>query len=126
MKKIVSLLLALTLLFGMCLTLASCAKTLSGTYANDTLKTSYTFKGNNFEKKVTGFLGGTTVYTGTYKINEKDDGSVTITFTYGEGSEEDEDAKGGVELYFAEVETNGIKEIKIGMNELLAVSYVKQ
>ena len=116
MKKIVSILLALTLLCGMCLTLASCAKTLSGTYVNGDV--SYTFKGNNFEKKRPSLWGGTTVYTGTYEINEKEDGTYTITLNYGEDAEEEDD---GIELSFAEITVNDKKAIKIG-----PITYTKQ
>ena len=127
MKKIVSCLLLFSLLLGMCLGLASCAKTVSGTYVNDTTGISYTFQGNKFEKKVPQLIGnGVTLYEGTYEIHEKDNGDVTIVFHYGKDSEEDMDAKDGVELYFAELETNGIYEIKIGMNEYLAMSFIKQ
>lgn len=117
MKKIISTLLVFVLLLGCVLTLASCGKTLSGTYEREDLgvKTSYTFKGKDvtFESKAT-VLGSvvTTTKTGTYEIEETDDG-LEITFTWVEEGKDDV-----VEtLTLEEGKKNDVKYVKIGLVE---------
>ena len=91
MKRIVSALLVCTLLLACVFTLASCGKTLSGTYSSgvgDTSiiggGTSYTFNGKNVKIAVTGGAFGfekTVEYEGTYSI---EDGKITFTFDSGD------------------------------------------
>ncbi len=110
MKKIISLILALTLVLGMVFTLASCGKMLSGKYQSGI--TTYDFAGN----KVTvtyEILGFQKSIEGTYKIAETDEGKMTITFTF-EGAEEGSDEYAG-EFAFAEGTENGEDYIKIGL-----------
>ena len=118
MKKILSLILALTLVLGMVFTLASCGKMLSGTYTNSTLQTSYEFAGNTVKKtspSLSSLLGGSEklVKEGTYKITEAEDGTFTITFTWAEDDVVTES--------FTEIEVNGEKSIQIGL-----VTYTKE
>ena len=98
MKKLTKVLALAIVVAMVCVALASCGKTLSGTYtAGGDLaglagaKTSYTFSGSKVTVSVTTTLLGsqkTTEYEGKYEIKEADDGSMTITFTF-----ENEDAK---------------------------------
>lgn len=98
MAKKITRVIALALVFSfVCIALASCGKTLSGTYAaggeflGTGAKTSYTFSGSKVTIAVTGsFLGAssTKTFEGKYEITEADDGSMDITFTF-----EDADAK---------------------------------
>ena len=83
MKKILSALLILTLIFGCTLALSSCKKgdeeeerILDGTYVYEegSNRVSYTFNGNRFATEMN--IGDTYEYEGTYKI----EGSM-ITFT---------------------------------------------
>jgi uncharacterized lipoprotein YehR (DUF1307 family) len=123
MKKLTKV-LALAIVVAMaCLALASCGKTLSGTYTAELdvgiagAKTSYTFKGSKVTVTKTGSLFGaqnTTEYEGKYVITEAKDGSMTITFTF-----EDSDAKEYTGEYkFAE--DKDAKTITIGV-----VTYTK-
>ena len=93
MKKILSLVLALAVLFTMCLAFASCGKKLSGTYVNKNLLNdlTYEFKGNKVIVTDTVTIGGSTFdfsYSGKYKIAEDDKGNLNITFIF-----EDSDAE---------------------------------
>ena len=109
MKKILSTVLALALVLCMVLSLASCSKMLMGKYTCSVLgvETSYEFSGNKVTK-TTG-LGSSKITTeGTYEIKTADDGSMTITFTWGEGEAE-------TDVAFSEGEENGVKYIKIGI-----------
>ena len=88
MKKVLALVLALSLVF----VLVSCGKTLSGTYTagGDLLglaggKVSYTFSGSKVTVSTSSsFLGSTKTseYKGEYEIIEAEDGSMTIKFTF--------------------------------------------
>ena len=90
MKRVLALALVCVMVFA----LASCAKKLSGTYTAEAGlgglvggKTSYTFSGSKVTVSVTGSLLGsskTTEYEGKYEITEADDGSMSITFTFGD------------------------------------------
>ena len=127
MKKIVSLLLACTVLFGCVFALASCGKTLSGKYEyasqseiGDVLGdltgsgATYTFDG----KKVTvtaKFFGFEKSFEGEYEISENDEGKTVITITFTGEDAEDKDATGYAgEFSFSEGEEDGVKYIKIG------------
>ncbi len=93
LKRVLALSLVLCLVFA----LASCGKTLSGTYTASTgsflgtgADASYTFSGSKVTvTKTVSLLGQskTTEYEGKYEINEAADGSMTITMTF-----EDKDA----------------------------------
>ena len=113
MKKILSGVLALALVLCMVLSLASCTKMLSGKYTNTLSETSYEFSGNKVTRTAPS-LGGAifgsnekVVKEGTYEIKTADDGSMTITFTWGEDDIET--------AAFTEIEVNGEKSIKIGL-----------
>ncbi len=121
--------LALVLVIAMaCLALASCGKTLSGTYSAEVglgdlagVKQSFTFKGSKVILTVTGssFLTGsaTAEYEGKYEITEAADGTMNITFEF---ESEDEDAKDFNKTHsFSEDKDAGT--IKIG-----AITYTKQ
>lgn len=86
MKKVLALVLALSLVF----VLVSCGKTLSGTYSTGELLgtgATYTFKGSNVTvtAKVLGFEKS---YEGKYEIFKDDNGAEKIKFTF-----ENNDAK---------------------------------
>ena len=114
--RILSLLMILALCTAV---LASCAKTLSGTYEGEVdavvLKytATYEFSGNkvNITKKSTTILGtvNTVELSGTYEITENDDGSMEITFTL---DGEDEQIKGGTYTF-----EEGEDYIKIGLSK---------
>ncbi len=82
----------------LCMTLVGCAKTLSGTYVAEgnlfglaSASTSYTFSGSKVTIAVkAGALGFETSnsFDGKYEIVEAEDGTMDITFTFG-----DEDAQ---------------------------------
>ncbi len=105
MKKISLRLLALCLaLMMLCAVLASCGKTLSGVYENNTLglTITYTFSGDEFVRVMKGlseFDTGLTV-TGTYRI---EDGTIYLTSSTG-GVEELAFSKDGNTIYIAEME----------------------
>ncbi|MBR2612345.1 MAG: hypothetical protein IKC72_04670 [Clostridia bacterium] len=109
MKRILSLILALTLVLGMVFTLASCGKMLNGKYQDPTGVTTYEFSGSKVTLTVA--LLGTKTYEGTYKIAENEEGEMTITFTF-----EDADAETySGESAFAEGSENDVEYIKIGL-----------
>ena len=128
MKKVLSLVLALALLCGCMLTLASCfGGGLSGKYSyTDPIvggKTTYEFKGKEFTRTYT--LGSTThTATGTYEITEEEEKSY-ITFTYTGG---DEDAKedAGIKMELTKGEENGTSYIKFGKGLTSLIKYVKE
>ena len=76
----------------LCLSLASCAQTLNGTYVNEDLNTTYEFSGNKVkitapEASLGGlFNGEKVIYEGTYEI---DDDTITITLVNEDGEEID-------------------------------------
>lgn len=90
MKKIISLVLVCVLLVGCVFALASCAKTLSGTYqlGDDDNGTIYEFKGNTVKVTTTvfGFAKDT---EGTYEIKENEDKELILTITW---ADDDDDA----------------------------------
>ena len=120
MKRIISTLLVCVLLLGCVLTLASCGKKLSGTYASkveaagQSAELSFTFKGKNvvIETKFT-VLGQveTKSQEATYSIDGDE-----ITFTYEEDGEEKVET-----MTFEQGEKDGVKYIKIA-----GVQYDKQ
>ena len=113
MKRIISSILALTLMLCLVLSLASCAKVLSGKYTNSSLQTTYEFVGNTVTRTSPSLVGTIlgseekVVKEGTYVINEAENGTFTITFTWGENDIETES--------FSEIEVDGQKSIKIGI-----------
>lgn len=96
MTKRITKAIALVLVFSLlCIALASCGKTLSGTYSatigGDTIgvKTSYKFSGSKVTITVGGSLLGASTETsidGTYEITEED-GAQFITFTFKSGDD---------------------------------------
>ena len=111
MKKIISLALVCVMLMGCVFALASCGKTLSGTYKGDAIVASatYSFKGSKVTVTAEA-LGFEKSFEGKYEITENDEGNTVIIFTFG-----DEDAeKYSGEFSFAEGEEEGTKYIKIG------------
>lgn len=104
MKRIISTILVCVLLLGCVLTLASCGKRLSGTYAGklevagQSAEMSFTFKGNKVTMETKGTVLGITTSTsleGTYEIEddkitityEEDGKSVTDTMTFEKGKD---------------------------------------
>ena len=79
MKKVLALLLALSLIF----VLVSCNKKLSGTYVNDGLVSdiTYEFKGNKVTVTDSTILGDVT-YSGKYKITKNKDKGLQIQFIF--------------------------------------------
>ena len=111
MKKIISALLVCVLLVGCMFALASCGKTLSGTYEAKVVGTgaSYEFNGN----KVTitaSVLGFEKEFEGTYEITKNDEDKEVIIFTF---ESEDAESYDG-EFAFAEGTEGDTKYIKIG------------
>ncbi|MBO7303906.1 MAG: hypothetical protein J6V09_01615 [Clostridia bacterium] len=84
MKKIISAILAVTLVICLALTLTSCSEKLSGTYEGALF--SLKFKGS----KVSVVIDGESVLTGTYEI-EKEDGKKTIEFDFVDEDDANED-----------------------------------
>ena len=120
MKKIVSAILALTLVIGLVLSLTSCSL-MFGSYTNDTLNTTYKFLGNQVTRttEVTIFgVTSTTTAEGTFEIGENSDGDTVITFDW---DEEDEDSTSISVPFEQGVDDEGNKYIKI-----LGVKYIKE
>ena len=121
MKKTVKI-IALTMVLVMAVVLlASCSKTLSGTYSGEIgsssivgAKATYKFSGSNVTLTVSGSLLGatsSTEYKGTYTIDQKDDGTETITFNF-----ENEDTNYNGTFDFSEGKNDdGTPTIKIGL-----------
>ena len=108
MKKILSTVLVCVLMVCMIFSLASCAKTLSGTYTDGLNITTYTFSGN----KVTVSAPIVGEFEGTYSIAENEDGKLEITLDFGD--EEDAGKYAGT-FAFSEGEEDGKSYIKIGI-----------
>ena len=123
MKKIISTVLVCVLLVSTLFVLASCGKTISGTYSakqelfGTEYEVTYEFDGKNVTvtSKASNTFGSieSPALEGTYEIGKDDDGNKTITFDY---SGED-DAKGaaeeGVELSFNQGKDDKGKYIEI-------------
>lgn len=111
MKKTARILVVIMMIAILTMSLASCAKTLKGSYSNTTFgNTTYTFDGNNYTKTWTVSVLGTDVSKtekGTYEITEEED-QLYITFTVTEG-ETSESTK----VTLSEGEEDGVKYIKI-------------
>ena len=104
MKKTIRFIAIAMIAVMLCVSLASCGKTLSGEYRTEELMgtyTSYIFKGNKITKNsyVLGNKVSDASYEGTYKI----DGS-EITITYG-----DKDNSKTETLTFEELDDGSIK-----------------
>ena len=112
MKRIVSALLVCVLLMACVFTLASCSKTLNGTYQGTGLLsgTYYDFDGNKVTITVEIPFVDDLVLEGTYEITTNDKGEDVIVFTFGES----EDAKGySGEFPYAEGTEGDTNYIKI-------------
>ena len=128
MKRTVSLMLAIVLTFGMLFSLASCGGGISGSYQGkvDIMVASYTvtykFNGNNVEVvSEAEALGGLVEVkpqsiSGTYTLGETENGTKTITFTFGDGEAKGA-AEAGVALPFEQgdgyIKIAGIKYNKV-------------
>lgn len=90
MKKIISLVLVCVLLVGCVFALASCAKTLNGTYrlGDEDNGATYEFKGNTVKLTTTVFGFGKDT-EGTYEIKENEDKELILTITW---ADDDDDA----------------------------------
>ena len=114
MKRIVSALLVCVLLAACVFTLASCGKTLSGTYKGSGILsgTSYAFDGKNVTITVEVPILDDIEISGTYEITKNDKDEDVIVFTFAD-DEEDADKYNG-EFSFAEGTEGDTKYIKIG------------
>lgn len=114
MKKIVSALLVCVLLVGCMLSLASCGKTLNGTYKGTGLLsgTSYAFDGNKVTITVEVPILEDIVLEGTYEITKNDKDEEVIIFSFGEDTEDSEKYSG--EYSYSEGNEGDTKFIKIG------------
>lgn len=119
MKKTARILAILMMIAVLTISLASCAKTLKGSYSNTLgsgsagVTTTYTFDGNKFTKTVVmgiGTLSNTTKTEGTYEITEDPENSdqLVIVFTVTDG-----DNTTTKSCSLVEGEENGVKYIKI-------------
>ena len=93
MKKIISAVLVCVLLVGCIFALASCAKTLNGTYktGSELLGGTYIFEGNKLTHIIS-TVGGLEKRTeGTYVISEDEEKGQIITITYPATKEGEED-----------------------------------
>lgn len=98
MKKTIRILALTMALLMVAVVFASCAKTLSGTYTGEAdlfglagATVTYKFSGSNVTITSTGKLLGmekTETKEAKYEITEKDDGTMSITFTYDDGKTE--------------------------------------
>jgi len=107
--KITSVVLVAVML---CVCLAGCGYTLSGTYEALGGAASLIFKGNKVTLKLTSLIGSATTIDGTYEIDEE---AGTITFTWDTENDEEADA---AEDYSGTLEFSENKEegtIKIGI-----------
>ena len=92
MKKIISTILVCVLLLGCVFTLASCSKTVSGTYEGKidiglaSYAVTYTFSGKKVTavSKLTVGVVVSEEAKGTYEITENEDGTMEITFDFEE------------------------------------------
>ena len=109
MKRSIRFIAIAMVLLMLCLSLASCGKTLSGKYTSDKGlfgETTYEFSGSKVEISYKSLLGTVTTVNGTYEI---DDDKITITLD--DGDDENKDLAGT----FAFEETDD--GIKIGIVE---------
>ena len=124
MKKVASMLLVCVLLVACVASLASCAKTLSGSYAATVeipfvgeSTTTYSFDGN--EVTQTNKVGNTTTEVGTwnYEITTNEDGEDVIIFS----STNDDGETTKTEYSFGQGTEDGKKYIKIGSTQYFLV-----
>ena len=120
MKKTFVRVVALSLIAVMMVcVLASCGKTISGTYEAKVgveglagYTATYTFSGKKVTAVKTAEIAGfekETTLNGTYEITENDDGELQIKISF---ETEDDDVKSGI-FPFSEGEEDGVKYIKI-------------
>ena len=92
MKKSIKIVAVAMVVLMLCLSLASCGKTLTGEYESDAGlfgKTSYEFSGKTVKISYTSILGTVNSIEGEYSIDDDE-----ITFTFEDVDEEkEEDAK---------------------------------
>lgn len=120
MKKTISTLLVAVLLISSMFLLVSCGG-LSGSYKSGT--TTLDFSGDNvtikFEVTVVVTISKTS--TAKYQLGNDDNGNRTITFTYGDGQEENSLLANGIALPFSEGSDDKGSYIKIA-----GVTFYKQ
>ncbi len=107
MKKSIRIIAVVMVALMLCLTLASCGKTLSGKYTSDKGilgETTYEFSGKKVEISYKSLLGTVTTVEGEYEI---DDDKITITLVDEDADEKDAKDLSGT-FAFEETE-NGIK-----------------
>lgn len=110
MKKIISTILVCVLLVGSIFTLASCSKTVSGTYEADLLVSKVTYEFGMFGKvtcTTDPIYDDPTVKEGKYKIYEAGENEYKIAFTW-EGDEAEGDS-----VAFSTGTQDGVDYIKI-------------
>ncbi len=113
MKKIISALLVCVLLVGCIFALASCGKTLSGTYEAKIIGTGASYKFNGNKVTITySVLGFEKAIEGTYEITKNDEDKEVIIFTFASGVEGADDYAG--EFPFVEGKEGDNNYIKIG------------
>ncbi len=115
MKKTMRWIAVALVALMLCMTLVGCAKTLKGTYVAEgdlfgvaSAGTSYTFSGKKVTITVTaGAFGFETSksFEGNYEITKAEDGTMDITFTFGDeaaekysGTFDFEEIDGGIKL----------------------------
>ena len=112
MKRILSLVLTITLLLSLAISVTSCKKntqTLEGSYQDAKDFTTYTFSGNDVTLRIVIIDSAPLVFEGTYEIKENKDGTKTITFDF-----ESEEAEGYTGEYpLVEGVEDGVPYIKI-------------
>ena len=119
MKKFVSILSLALVVVMLCATLVACGTTLSGTYEADLsafgtgVKQTLEFSGSDVTMTVSASILGQSeskTFEGTYEITEKDDGTMTIKFDFGEDAEEaDMSGEGALEIGEGYIKIDGIK-----------------
>ena len=114
MKRILTVLLTLTLVLTLAFSLISCKRTertIEGRYQDVKALTTYTFSGNDVTLRIEVIDGEPLLFEGTYKIKETKDGTKTIIFDF--ASEEAEGYDG--EFAFEEGTENTTSFIRIGV-----------
>ena len=113
MKKILSVFLACVLLVGCICTLASCGKSLSGSYEANLIAAEVTYNFKSSGKvivEVDPIIGDDMSFEGSYEFNEEGD-KITISF---DAEQEDAEEYAGT-MSFSEGEEDGKAYIKLGI-----------
>ena len=119
MKKLASAILVCVMLLSCLLTLASCSRSLSGTYENTSFAVTTSYKFEAKKVSISYSLGGFSyTYDGEYEIKDNDEGKTVIVFTFGD----DGAAKYEGEFDFAQGTEDGKPYIKIGGTQYTKVN----